>query len=351
MSGSAEPNPQELADSRDARIAIRRLNQQERYVAMLRQAVHQRIGEIDRRDNLLEAIKDGEVELQRLRSLSGGRIVARRRPKKAVDNLATTCTVYIDECGSHNLTRDREFQAFVLAAVIVPDDEYLRLESQWRDWKETNLGAASKLVHEPDVRRGRGSFWFEGNAVKQSEARDSLQECLDELQFHALVCVINRPAYLEEIGVQALDESLPAHPYLMTLDFLMERLVMILDTQFNGARASVVAEARGTMDDALLQQEYVRLLVDGTSYVSNAWFRQQLAPGIEFQRKEDNVAGLELADLLARPCGEKVLAPETTPDRWLSFRAKLCQGQETKHSVLGIKIIPWDERYEDIWTS
>ena len=126
---------------------------------------------------------------------------------------------------------------------------------------------------------------------------------------------------------------------------------MILESQFNCASAHIIAEARGSREDALLQYEYVRLLLDGTSYISPSWFRQQLTPAIEFRTKEDNCSGLQIADLLARPCGEKIINNLSTPDRWPEFREKLCLGQETAHSILGLKIVPWHERYIDIWKS
>ncbi len=112
-----------------------------------------------------------------------------------------------------------------------------------------------------------------------------------------------------------MDQSLPTHAYLMTLHFLTERVVMILDRQFDAARGRVVAESRGLLEDALLQYEFARLQLDGTSYISSAWFRHQLCPGIEFKGKMDNETGLQLADLMARPCGEKILDPACTPDR------------------------------------
>ena len=106
-----------------------------------------------------------------------------------------------------------------------------------------------------------------------------------------------------------------------------------------------------SLEDALFQREYARLLIDGTSYVSSAWFRQQLRPGIEFRTKQDNVSGLQLADLLARPCGEKVLNPDQAPERWSVFREKLCPGQETAHSILGMKVVPWGDKYRNVWRS
>jgi hypothetical protein len=137
----------------------------------------------------------------------------------------------------------------------------------------------------------------------------------------------------------------------MTLDFLAERVVMALDKQFGGARARMLAESRGPYEDALLQYEFARLHLDGTAYIAKGWFRQQLHPGVEFHPKTDNSTGLQLADLVARPIAEKVVNPTSTPDRWPEVKAKLCQGKETKNSILGLKVTPWRERYKDLWKS
>jgi hypothetical protein len=262
-----------------------------------------------------------------------------------------TCTVFLDECGAHDLTAKAEFNAFVLAAVIVKDVDYPKLDQKWKEWKAANLGSPDRLIHEPNVRRGTGPFYFNGDGSKRAVVRRSLKEVITTLDFAAIACVVNRPEYIAETGFDRVDNSLPTHIYLMTLDFMTERLVMALERHCDGARARVVAEARGPREDALLQHEHARLQLDGTSYVSASWIRQQLAPGIEFKTKKDNCTGLQLVDLLARPCGEKVLSPSSTPDRWPEFRQKLCLGQETAHSILGLKFFPWHPKYENIWKS
>jgi hypothetical protein len=43
--------------------------------------------------------------------------------------------------------------------------------------------------------------------------------------------------------------------------------------------------------------------------------------------------------------------PTSYPYLWPEFRGKLCQGHETKNSILGLKIMPWRERYKDLWKS
>lgn len=350
MTPRKESSPEELAASRDTRIAAQHLDQHERYLALLRQAQRIRLN-CNLPDTLSSVISSGQSELPGLQAKAGGSVAPRRRPKKSAAP-TTKCMVFIDECGSHSFADNSSFGAFVLAAVIVPQSDYAQFDSEWKQWKKDRLGSPDKIVHEPDIRRHGGPFFkFKRRGTKRAAMHQSLCELLMKLNFSAIACVVNRTEYIAQFGTGSLDTSLPTDAYLMVLDFLMERLVMVLERQFGGAPAHVIAEARGPLEDALLQYEYVRLQLDGTSYISAAWFRQQLEPGIEFRTKKNNCSGLQIADLLARPCGEKVCDPSSTPTHWSEFRGKLCQGQGTVHSILGLKVIPWYAKYIDLWKS
>jgi hypothetical protein len=276
-----------------------------------------------------------------------GRIFSRRRPTGRVHAPERDCTIFLDECGSHSVAASDVFPVFALAAAIVPKGAYPDIDVRWRAWKATHLGTQDAVVHEPDVRKGDGYF----DLPNRSEVLRSLSLELAALDFMAVVVAVNRPDYRTQFGTGPLDGSLPSHLYLMSLDFLFERVAMALDLHFSGGRAEVVAESRGPKEDALLQYEFARLHLEGTSYISAAWFRQVLHPGIRFEGKEANSTGLQLADLLARPCAEKVADPAGTPDRWPEMRCKLSPGQETKHSIIGLKVVPWQDRYDGLWES
>ena len=343
-----DSTPEELAASRSARVAARELERQQRYLAFLRLAIRVRLDRSLPADGLKETLANGVNELRVLTERAGGRIVGRKRPKKTDGE---PCVIYFDECGSHSLNVKEQYEAFVLAAVIVRESEDKEIDKRMKCWKEAKLGSAHKILHEPDIRKLRGPFSFKGDKVKALDACESLRHFITTLDFTTVACVMNRPAYRAEFGEAALDESLPEHPYLVTLNFLAERLAMALERDYGGGRARLVAESRGPLEDAMLQYEFAALHIDGTSYVSVAWFRQAFAPGIEFRDKKDNISGLQLADLAARPCGDKVLDPASTPDRWPEFRDTLCKGKETAHSIVSLKVMPWDEKYEGLWES
>ncbi|MFN8638271.1 MAG: hypothetical protein U0360_02170 [Dehalococcoidia bacterium] len=97
---------------------------------------------------------------------------------------------------------------------------------------------------------------------------NSLAATLRTLDFTVVVVVIRADAYLAEFKAEPMDTTLPEHPYHMALDFLAERLAMVLDGRFRGARGQLIVESRGPLEDAELQHEFARLQIDGTSYTA-----------------------------------------------------------------------------------
>jgi hypothetical protein len=341
--------PDQLATSRPARNARQRLGRHEKYLNLLERARRLRLDSGLPADLLEQTLKQAQDELPNLTEATAGPIWPRARPKKI--ETPETCTIYIDECGGHNFTAKERFGAFCVAAVIIRDSDWPNVDREWKAWKQVFLGSESKRVHEPDIRDGNLSFWCGGDALKRQRAIDALPDILGRLSFGAVACVFHRVEYAERIGKGRWDESLPDQAYLMAVDFVIERLAMALYYQLDGAQARVVWESREPAQDARVQYEFARLFLDGTSYVSPSFIRQQLKPGLEFQTKESNNTGLQLADLLARPVAEKILDPASTPERWLAFRTKLCPEQRTGNSILGLKIVPWDDKYAGIWKS
>jgi Protein of unknown function (DUF3800) len=338
------PTPRQLEASRDRRVAQQNLAKQQNYVNLLRRAARLREDNNQSPDPaLLRLVAEGDDRLRALTQRAGGTVVPRRRPRNKLSG--ETCRVFIDECGAHSLTAKEPFPAFILAAVIVRDADWPKVDSQWRDFKAQHLGSADIVVHEPDVRRGEQPFAEPGRA----ERLEAMRATVAALDFSAFAVVVNRPDYVDDHGTGPIDSSLPQRVYLMALDFLLERVVLALDTEFDGARAQVIAESRGAKEDVLLQYEFARVQLDGTSYIAPGWFRSHLCPGIVFEGKSTNNTGLQLADLLARPIGEKAVRPNITPYLWPECRAKLCPGQETKNSILGLKLMPWRDRYLDLW--
>lgn len=273
---------------------------------------------------------------------------SRRRATPGQSTADDDSLVFVDECGPHSVKAPDTFPVFTLAAVIARRTHYDDvLDVRWREWKATNLGSGDASIHEPDVRKRESRFAGEHG----SELVNSLRGFLETAEFDVVACAVNRVEYRKFAAPDPLDATLPDHMYLFAMDVLFERIALVLDGKLPGGKASVVVESRGPREDALLQYEFARLHLDGTSYIGDSFFRSRLCPGISFLAKTQNCTGLQLADLVARPISEKVANPTGTPERWPEVRRKLCQGRETKHSILGLKIVPWNESYDGVWES
>ncbi|MGP6189290.1 MAG: hypothetical protein ACLPSH_04285 [Vulcanimicrobiaceae bacterium] len=339
----------DLTASRDARVQRRLRQQLEESLAHLGFA--RRLREESRRDlSIIDAvIKQSNDELGASCIDDEGRIVPRRRPKS--EDRGDRYILYVDECGNHALNAKESFTAFSLSAVLVHERDLVRLEETWGAWKKEYLGSEAKVVHEPDIRGKTKSFYCGGDSNRQNAAVESLDKCIRGLPFTGFVCIIEREKFVARFGKDSVDTSLPRHSYLLTVNFLAERVALAIDTQLGGGKARWVIESRGPKEDAAFQYEFARLFLDGTAYLAPHFFRKLFLPGLTFLGKGDCSAGLQLADMQARPCAEKVMRPVTTPARWETFRDKLCRGKETGHSILGLKILPWDEAYERLWES
>ena len=78
-----------------------------------------------------------------------------------------------------------------------------------------------------------------------------------------------------------------------------------------GFKPDIVAEARGHREDNLLEQVFSRLMTQGTANVPAKQF-QQLDCSLSFHSKENNILGVQLADLCAHPCARHILNPGKT---------------------------------------
>ena len=95
-------------------------------------------------------------------------------------------------------------------------------------------------------------------------------------------------------------------PYHYCLEVLMERFVFYLGRA--RCRGDVLAESRGGKEDLRLKKSFARLWEVGTHFVEPAQFQERLTSRqLKVKTKANNIAGLQLADLLAHPSRHEIL--------------------------------------------
>lgn len=95
-------------------------------------------------------------------------------------------------------------------------------------------------------------------------------------------------------------------PYHYCLQVLLERFVFFLNRI--GRNGDVMAESRGGKADMRLKASFRRLWEKGTEYVEPRQFQETLtSKQLKVKPKINNIAGLQLCDLLAHPSRNEIL--------------------------------------------
>lgn len=103
-------------------------------------------------------------------------------------------------------------------------------------------------------------------------------------------------------------------PYHYCLAVLLERFVFFLDNQ--DAQGDVLAESRGGKEDRRLKGSFENLWCKGTSFLEAARLQRRLtSKQLKVKIKANNIAGLQLADLIAHPSRAEILFENGLTDK------------------------------------
>jgi len=195
-----------------------------------------------------------------------------------------------------------DFPVFVLVGLLVGESYYARtLVPRTKQLKRHHLGTTDVPLHSRDIRRFQGPFTF----LKTSpERKNAFHKAIGDLFLKSRIRI-----YAVAIDKKRLREQslVPLNPYDVSLSQLLS--VVCGPPRIVGpSRPSIsriIAESRGRKEE--LQREYQGFRQRGLhSYGSPDVQRrlpttvQNLFPlRVDFARKSDLVAGLELSDLAA----------------------------------------------------
>ncbi|WP_084306710.1 DUF3800 domain-containing protein [Ectothiorhodospira haloalkaliphila] len=239
-----------------------------------------------------------------------------RSTQSAMDNFSDYI-VYVDESGDHGLqSLDPHYPVFVLAFCIFHKCYYSEtVVSELQKFKFRHFGHDLVILHEHEIRKENGDFTFFRNREHKQAFLDELTGIINTSQFILVSCVIEKARLTPQ---QAESEN----PYHLALGFCLESLYEFLAEERQEDRVThVVVERRGRREDDELELEF-RRLCDGHNRLNKAFNFD-----IRFADKKANSAGLQLADLVARPIGLHILRPEQNNRAFETLKQKFyCQG-------------------------
>jgi hypothetical protein len=239
--------------------------------------------------------------------------------------------VFADESGDHGMVSiDREYPVFVLGFCLFNKEEYVtRAVPQVLRFKFKHFGHDQVILHELDIRRSRGPFAILQNAARRGPFYDDLNALMAAAPMTIIASVIDKEKHRTRYEV-------PNNPYHISMSFGLERLYRHLaDLGCRTGTTCVLFERRGPKEDAEAEAEF-RRICDGHNATG-----KRLPFEIVMASKTCNSPGLQLADLIARPIGRKVIKPEQE-NRAYDILATKLRRNPVNGSVRGwgLKIFP-----------
>jgi len=242
--------------------------------------------------------------------------------------------VYVDESGDHSLDKvDDKYPVFVLAFCVFYQENYVKnVVSALERLKFDKFGHDIVILHERDIRKELGVFRFR-NRNEKVQFIESLTKVIEENNFILISCLIDK----RKIGA---DEKGQSNPYHVALEFCLETLAdLMAEKGQEDHETHIVFERRGKKEDKELELEFRRICAGANNSGRKLPFKIILAD------KKVNSAGLQLADLVARPIGINYLRPKQKNRAFDVLKAKFfCEGGRDNlgsgYEGWGLKIYP-----------
>lgn len=240
--------------------------------------------------------------------------------------------LFLDESGDHNLSViDPQYPVFVLAGVIV-EQAYAEgpLTEAMNAFKREMFGRTNIVLHTSDIVRNRNGFERLQDTAFRTRFYQRLNDLLQGLTFTVVACAIRKDAHLARYGVAALD------PYMLSLDVVVERFCFEIGRV--AGDGVIVAEKRDPTLDRQLDLAWLNLKIQGTRYLQAVDIEARVV-GLNLRDKQANLAGLQLADLVASPIGRHVLGKTDKPD-WHIVEGKFRRGRAGTVDGHGLVVLP-----------
>jgi hypothetical protein len=210
-------------------------------------------------------------------------------------------TMYIDESGHPDLTNiEPHYPIFVECGCIFSQASVTgSLQPKLEVFKTDLFGRSDINLHTADFTRSQNGFEALEDVVERERFYHCLNKMVAGLSFTTIACVIQKHRHVSRYGKHAFD------PYEYSLEILVERFCYFLEKKHDAGK--LIVESRGGRFDGQLLTAWRRIKRNGTSYVDTAQIARLLDPTMEIRRKTDNIAGLQIADVMASPIGRRQL--------------------------------------------
>lgn len=250
--------------------------------------------------------------------------------------------LHIDESGDHayNLLDRPDHRYLALLGVwFRHEEDYVPFVDELNVFKRALFGPRPDkppvVLRRSDIIGRKGPFGILRDDATRKRFDDGLLAVLRQARFTLIVVVIDKKQHLERY-------KSPMHPYHYCLHAVLDRYSGYLN--FKNAVGDVMAEARGGEEDRQLLLAYRQVHQGGTLLFGREHHQRALTTNeMKLRKKQANIAGLQLADLLAHPVKQAMLrrrrliewSPSPFAEALLGIARKNANRQEYQGTVDG----------------
>lgn len=243
-----------------------------------------------------------------------------------------TYSLFIDECGDHNLaTYDRNFPIFTLCGILVPSKQLNSLKAAIDNLKLEFWGTNDVILHSRDIRKCEKQFQI----LFDNEIKQRFYSCVNKVLSQRGIYIIVCCSVLKENCIKK--HGIDADIYGTALKYVLQRSIFCVDDLNDaGGKINITVERRGKREDMALLKYYNGLRTTGMHYVSPERLTKHTGR-FEFSDKKENVFGLQIADLIAYPISRYVIDPQKDNPAFAVIAPNI---YSSNGKLLGLKIYP-----------
>ena len=246
--------------------------------------------------------------------------------------------MYVDEVGNSDLeSSDNPNHRFLSLSGVVLDLAHVasNIYPQMEDLKAEFFGSHPDdpvIFHRKEMVNAKYPFEALADQTIKLKFDTRLLSLLRSWEFTLITVCLDKKAHKETYATWRYD------PYHYCLAVLLERFVFFLRRR--RALGDVMAESRGGKEDMRLKKSFERLFEQGTSFVEERQFREALTSRqLKVRPKANNVAGLQLADLVAHPSRNEILRDHGLLDKDIApFAARIIDILQAKYDRMGNRL-------------
>jgi Protein of unknown function (DUF3800) len=208
--------------------------------------------------------------------------------------------LYIDEVGTDAVTHlDKDKHRYLSLSGCAMDLTHAAtvLEPKM-DWIKANIlqhdPDSPAIFHRTDILGRKGIFEkLRENAVC-ARFDEAILRLLSSTNFVLITAFMDKQAMMNKENWRNKE------PYFYLMEIILEKYTQFLER--GKSIGDIMPESRGLAKDSLLQEAYLKVRNKGTYYVAKERMEAAVpSKHLKFRWKKDNIAGLQLCDLVAHP--------------------------------------------------